>query len=80
MSGHSLDAARDRFTEHLRARLFTGAAIRDERSFERPATELVDRGQQELADVCGRALLLWLRLDRLPAAVERLDGEGDDDV
>lgn len=72
-----LDAALDRFTARLRARLAAGAATYGDHSFTRPAAELVDEIQQELEDVCGWGLLLWMRLDRLRARVERLEPEGD---
>ncbi|MBK8100638.1 MAG: hypothetical protein IPK26_26410 [Planctomycetes bacterium] len=60
-----LDADIDRFVARLRARLAAGAATYGDRSFTRPAGELVDEVQQELEDVCGWSLLLWVRLERL---------------
>ena len=65
-----LDAALDRFVARLRARLAAGAATYGDRSFTRPAAELVDELQQKLEDVCGWGLLLWIRLDRLRGRVE----------
>jgi hypothetical protein len=73
-----LDADLDRFVQRLRARLEAGAATYGNRSFTRPAAELVDEIQQELEDVCGWSLLLWIRLDRLRGAVEQHEQlEGD---
>lgn len=75
------DADIDRFVARLRARLEAGAASYGAASFTRPAAELVDEVQQELEDVCGWALLLWIRLDRLRGQVERvaeLEGGNDD--
>jgi hypothetical protein len=63
----------DRFVDRLRARLITGAATYDNASFTRPAPELVDEVQQELEDVCGWSLLLWIRLERLK---KRVDAKG----
>tara|TARA_R110002096_G_scaffold4461_1_gene20685 strand:- start:54 stop:284 length:231 start_codon:yes stop_codon:yes gene_type:complete len=64
------------FVARLRARMITGAATYGDASFARPAPELVDEIQQELEDVCGWSLLLWIRLERLKNAVE-LKGETD---
>lgn len=63
----------DRFVTRLRARLAAGAREYGDRSFTRPPAELVDEVMQELEDVAGWSLLLWLRLDRLRGAVEHLD-------
>lgn len=71
-----LDAHLDRFVARLRARLVAGAATYGDASFTRPATELVDEAQQELEDVCGWSLLLWIRLERLKAGVAEL-GAGE---
>lgn len=68
----------DRFVARLRARLITGAAIYGDASFTRPAPELVDEVQQELEDVCGWSLLLWIRLERLKQSVATTE-QGDTD-
>ena len=65
-----LDASFDRFAARLRERLAAGAACYGDASFTRPATDLVDEIQQELEDVCGWSLILWIRLERLR---DRLD-------
>lgn len=66
-----LDADLDRFVQRLRARLEAGAANYGDASFTRPAAELVDEIQQEVEDIAGWGLLLWIRLDRLRGAVEQ---------
>lgn len=71
-----LDTDLDRFITRLRARLVVGAATYGDASFTRPAVELLDEVQQELEDVCGWSLLLWLRLDRLRGRVERVVDQG----
>lgn len=66
-----LDAALDRFVSRLRTRLAAGAVTYGDTSFTRPAGGLVDEVMQELEDVAGWSLLLWVRLDRLRGQVER---------
>ena len=66
------------FVARLRARMITGAATYGDASFARPAPELVDEIQQELEDVCGWSLLLWIRLEQLkPSVVATDQGETD---
>ena len=73
-----LDHHFDNFVDRLRARLITGAATYGDASFTRPAPELVDEIQQELEDVCGWSLLLWIRLERLKQSVDaKAQGETD---
>lgn len=74
----NFDADLDRFVQRLRARLVAGAVTYGDASFTRPAAELVDEVQQELEDVCGWSLLLWLRLERLRGAVEQHEQLGGD--
>lgn len=69
-----LEADLARFVERLRVRLINGAKTYGDASFTRPATELVDEVQQELEDVCGWSLLLWIRLDRLRGRVAERGG------
>jgi hypothetical protein len=71
-----LDADLDRFVGRLRARLVAGAATYGDASFQRPAAALVDEIQQELEDVCGWALILWVRLERLRERVDAVRVEG----
>ena len=71
------DADLNRFVEKLSARLVAGARTYGNASFTRPAAELVDEVMEELEDVCGWGLILWLRLERLRKRVEQLgDGGG----
>ena len=74
----TLDADLQRFVARLRQRLIKGAETYGDASFTRPAAELVDEIQQELEDVAGWSLLLWIRLDRLRGRVEQLGHEGED--
>jgi hypothetical protein len=72
----ALNTDLDRFVERLRARLVAGAATYGDASFNRPAGELVDEVQQELEDVCGWSLLLWIRPERLRARVDGTETGG----
>ncbi|MBK8977644.1 MAG: hypothetical protein IPM29_17175 [Planctomycetes bacterium] len=72
----TLDAALERFVARLRARLVVGAATYGDSSFQRAAPELVDEVQQELEDVCGWALILWVRLERLHRRVTQIHEQG----
>jgi hypothetical protein len=64
-SPQNLDADLVRFVQRLRARLVAGATVYGNESFTRPAIELVDEIQQEIEDVAGWGLILWIRLERL---------------
>jgi hypothetical protein len=68
----------DRFVQSLRRRLEVGAREHGDASFQRPPVELVDEIQQELEDVCGWSLLLWIRLDRLRGKVDSIAKGGTD--
>jgi len=74
-----MDADLERFVGRLRTRLVAGAATYGDVSFTRPAAELIAEVQQELEDVCGWSLLLWLRLDRLRRRVGQLDQGGENE-
>lgn len=67
------------FVAQLRARLAAGARQYGNRSFERPLAEVVEEIEQELLDVAGWGLIAWTRLQRVRAAVERVDREGHDE-
>ena len=71
-----LDADLAPFVVRLRTRLEAGAKTYGNASFTRPTLELVDEVQQELEDVAGWSLLLWIRLDRLRSRVARIDETG----
>jgi hypothetical protein len=75
----TIDADLARFVERLRVRLEAGARTYGDTSFQRPAVELVDEIQQELEDVAGWSLLLWIRLERLRGRVERVEQRGGTD-
>ena len=70
------DANLNRCVARLRQRLVEGAATYGGVSFTRPAAELVDEIQQELEDVCGWSLLLWIRLDRVRRSAARVGDNG----
>lgn len=53
------------FTRRVFARLEQGAREYGDTSLNLPAPRLLDEVQQELEDVCGWSLLLWMRLERL---------------
>ncbi len=72
-----LDADLDRFVARLRARLVAGAGTYGDTSFSRPAADLVDEIQQELEDVCGWSLLLWIRLERVRRSAARITEKGE---
>lgn len=72
----SLDADLDRFVARLRTRLVSGAATYGDRSFTRPTADLLDEIQQDLEDVAGWGLILWLRLERLRGEVTDLAQRG----
>jgi hypothetical protein len=74
----ALDADLDRFVARLRQRLVAGAETYGDTSFTRPAAELVDEVQQELEDVCGWSLLLWIRLERVRRSATRLAENGEE--
>jgi hypothetical protein len=79
MSDTSLDIDLDRFVCRLRARLVAGAMKYGDASFRRPAAELVDEVQQELEDVCGWSLILWIRLERLRGRLAPAAERGGDE-
>ena len=73
----SLGADLDSFVVRLRARLAAGAKTYGDISFTRPAVGLVDEIQQEIEDVAGWGLILWIRLERLRGRVGQLEGGAD---
>jgi hypothetical protein len=72
----ALDTHLDRFVTRVRARLSVGERDYGDASLRRPAAELVDELQQEVEDIAGWGLILWVRLERLRGAVQRLEGQG----
>lgn len=67
-----LDADLNRFVARVRARLEVGATTYGDSSFLRPTAELVDELMQEVEDIAGWGLLLWIRLDDLRGRVASL--------
>ena len=57
------------FTALVCARLEKGAKEYADQSFTRPPAELAAEIEEELADVCGWAFLLWCRVQALAKRV-----------
>lgn len=76
---NDLDDQFRRFSEGLRARLEAGARTYGNASFERPVADLIGEAMEEAEDICGWSFLAWVRLDRLRAAVERIEQRGGTD-
>lgn len=53
------------FIEQVRTRLEMGAVEYGSRSLQRTPVELAGEIEEELADICGWAFLLWLRVRTL---------------
>lgn len=70
----------DDFLAVVRARLERGRTDFEDRSLDRPATELVDEIGEELADVAGWAAVLWVRLQRIRELAERVEDVGSADT
>ena len=68
-----------RFSERLRNRLEAGARTYGNSSFERPVADLIGEAMEEAEDIVGWSFLAWVRLDRLSAAVERIEQRGGTD-
>lgn len=63
----------DAFLAQVRSRLERGREVFADRSLERTGPELLSEVQEELADVAGWSALLWSRLERLRAELQRVD-------
>lgn len=61
------------FVQAVEARLEAGAAAYGDRSFERPAGELVGEIAEELEDVAGWAFVLWCRMESLKRRLQTGD-------
>jgi len=64
---------REQFFVKVRARWEAGAKEYGDRSFGSPAVCTIDEIQQELADVCGWAAILYVRLAKLKQAARAVD-------
>jgi len=58
------------FTALVAERLEQGRRQYGDRSFTRPPAELASEIEEELADVCGWAYVLWCRVRRLKARLD----------
>ena len=74
-----LDRDLDAFIARLRVRLEAGARQYGDHSFRKEPVELLSEIQDELVDVAGWGLILWVRIARLRERVERLDAAGSND-
>lgn len=61
----------DSFAAMVAERLEQGRRAYGDQSFTRPPSELASEIEEELADVCGWAFVLWCRLRRLRERLER---------
>ena len=60
----------DTFAAMVAERLEQGRRQYGDRSFELPPSELASEIEEELADVCGWAFVLWTRVRRLRARLD----------
>lgn len=63
------------FMAELRARLDAGAAAYGDKSFSRPARELLAELRQEALDLAGWGFVLFVKLRQLERAAVRVDDE-----
>jgi hypothetical protein len=65
------------FSSLVCARLDAGQLEYGDRSFSQPSGELLDEIEEELLDVIGWAYPLWCRLQKLRAAIDRIEKATD---
>ena len=63
----------ERFAAKVHARLVQGERIYGDASLEKCNLNLVDEIQQELEDIAGWGVLLWIRLERIKTLAKQLD-------
>lgn len=63
----------ERFAAKVHARLVEGERVFDNRSLDKPNLDLVDEIQQELEDIAGWGVLLWIKLERVKALIKQVD-------
>lgn len=75
-----LKDAFEKFTAKVLLRLEEGARVYGDASLDLPTPRLTEEIQQELEDVAGWSILLWMRLERIRSTTEairkRIDQEG----
>lgn len=63
----------ERFAAKVHARLVQGERVFDNRSLDKPHLDLIEEIQQELEDIAGWGVLLWIRLERIKALAKQVD-------
>lgn len=63
----------ERFAAKVHARLVQGERVFDNRSLDKPHLDLIDEIQQELEDIAGWGVLLWIRLERVKTLAKQLE-------
>ncbi len=63
----------ERFAAKVHARLVQGERVFDNRSLDKPHLDLIEEIQQELEDIAGWGVLLWIRLERIKTLAKQLD-------
>ena len=63
----------ERFAAKVHARLVQGERVFDNRSLDKPHLDLMEEIQQELEDIAGWGVLLWIRLERVKTLAKQLD-------
>ena len=67
------------FADAVRTRLEKGQAEYGDASFERPPEELMAEIDEELADVCGWAFVLWFRVRGMRNRLAGIDAGAERD-
>ena len=67
-----LQADWERFASKVHARLVEGERVFDNRSLDKPHLDLIEEIQQELEDIAGWGVLLWIRLERIKTLAKQL--------
>lgn len=63
----------ERFAAKVHARLVQGERVFDNKSLDKANIDLVDEIQQELEDIAGWGVLLWIRLERIKTLAKQLE-------
>ena len=63
----------ERFAAKVHARLVQGERVFDNKSLDKANIDLVDEIQQELEDIAGWGVLLWIRLERVKTLAKQLE-------
>lgn len=63
----------ERFAAKVHARLVEGERVFDNRSLDKPHLDLIEEIQQELEDIAGWGVLLWIRLERVKTLAKQLE-------